>query len=252
MLDAYVDAFSRYLRGGDVGALADFCDDDAELAFLRVYRNGFLRTCTEALASSYPTVSRLVGEECFRTLALRYVELHPPCTASLAAYGESFPRFVEDEHDQHRLDYLPAFAMLDRAWTEVYFAEDAQAPDPNALTAMAGDAEAIPALRFSLAPTVRRLSLAFAALDAWARLRRGDLRQRVEVPRTAEHVLVWRSDGDVSYRLLSAAEHAFVALIAAGRPCGEAAEAALEVDPAFDVAATFASLLHERMLATHD
>jgi len=252
LLEAYVDAFSRYLRSGSVGALAEYCDDDAELSILRVYRNGYLRTCTEALRASYPSIERLLGEECFRMLALHYVDAHPPRAASLAAYGETFPRFLEEAHDLHRLDYLATLATLDRARSEVYFAEDAEAPQPHALAAMAANPDAVIALRCRLAPSVRLLSLAFAVLGAWAELRRGQLPQPLEVGPASEHVLLWRSDGDVSYRPLTAPEHAFIERIASGRSCGEAAEAALEIDPGFDVAATFASLLHERMLLFDD
>ena len=49
MLDAYADAFSRYLRTGTVGALSGFCAEGDDLGRLRVYRNGFLKACIDAL-----------------------------------------------------------------------------------------------------------------------------------------------------------------------------------------------------------
>ena len=124
MLEAYTSAFAGFLRTGRVGPLAGFCAGDADLSRLRVYRNGFLRTCIEALRANYPSVERLVGEERFPALARSYVEAHPPGTASLVEYGEGFPQHVRDTRDVHGLDWLVSFAALDRAWTEVYFAED--------------------------------------------------------------------------------------------------------------------------------
>ena len=52
-------------------------------------------------------------------------------------YGERFPEFVEDASDTHRLAYLAAFARLDRAWSEVFFAED-EVPAAAQRTASSG------------------------------------------------------------------------------------------------------------------
>ena len=248
MLDEYTDAFARYLRTGTVGALSDFCDETADPVRLRVYRNGFLRSCVEALRAGYPSVDRLVGEERFPALARSYVEAHPPRVASLVEYGEDFPRFIEDARDTHRLDYLASFATLDRAWSEVWFAEDA-AVAPSGPSGVLDDAEALMRLRGRLAPWVRLASLDHCALQAWSRLRQGGLGQRIEVPRAPQHVLIRRCGSEVLYRDLERPEHVFIAGIAAGRPCGEAAGAALEADAGFDLVAVFASLLHHRIVA---
>ena len=324
MLDEYTAAFARYLRTGAVGALSGFCAGDADLSRLRVYRNGFLKACIEALRASYPSVERLVGEERFPALARPYVEAHPPRAAGLVEYGEDFPRFIEDARDAHRLDWLASFAALDRAWSEVCFAEDpdpgggaaetvpaggvpgddagahagpdrrpartgkprsrrqgsggqarrpartgkpAPAPEPGgpgspgvpgtpgtpgpaADPGLPAGAEALMNLRGRLSPWVRLVSLEYRALHAWSELRRGGrLGPGTEVRRMPQQVLIWRSGAGMLYRDLAPPEHAFFAGVAAGRPCGEAAGAALDVDPAFDPVAAFASLLHHRMLA---
>ena len=51
------------------------------------------------------------------------------------------------------------------------------------------------------------------------------------------------------YRDLTRPEHAFIAGVAVGRSCAEAAGTALEVDAGFDLVATFASVLHHRILS---
>ena len=252
MLDEYTAAFARYLRTGATGALSGFCAGDADLSRLRVYRNGFLRACIEALRANYPSVERLVGGERFPALARPYVEAHPPRAASLVEYGEDFPRFIEDARDTHRLGWLASFATLDRAWSEVCFAED---PDPGGAAAgtvpagdVPADAEALMNLRGRLSPWVRMVSLDYRVLHAWSELRRGGLGQRAEVRRTPQRVLIWRSGAEMLYRDLTPPEHSFFTRVAAGRPCGEAVGAALDIDATFDPVATFASLLHYRML----
>lgn len=245
MLDEYTDAFGRYLRTGTVGALSGFLAGNADPARLRVYRNGFLKACIEALRASYPSVERLVGAERFSALARPYVDAHPPRTASLVEYGERFPKFVEDTSDTHRLAYLAAFAMLDRAWSEVFFAEDAAV----AAGGLPADPGAVMNLRGRLSPRARMVSLDHRALDAWSELRQEGLGQRTEIRPVPQQVLVWRDAGQVLYRDLARPEHVFLGCVAAGQRCGDAAGEALRIDAGFDLAGTFASLLHHRILA---
>ena len=274
MLDEYTGAFARYLRTGTVGALSTFCAEDADLSRLRVYRNGFLRACIEALRANYPSVERIAGEERFPALARAYVEAHPPRDAALVWYGEDFPRFLEGAREVHGLDCLASCAALDRAWTEVHFAADDRAdtavlpsshgspsqgvppaPDSASSTAIGAvadipaDAEALMNLRGRLSPWVRLVSVDCTVLDMWSRLRRGAPGPRTEVRRTPQHVLIWRSGAEMLYRGLTLPEHAFVAAVAAGRSCGEAAGAALDLDAEFDLVTTFASLLRHHMLS---
>ena len=250
MLDEYTTAFARYLRTGTVGGLPDFCAEGADPTRLRIYRNGFVKACVEALRASYPSVDRLVGKEGFQALARPYVEAYPPHVASLVEYGEDFPRFIEDTRETHRLDSLGSFATLDRAWSEVCFAEDAPAATEAIGPAGAsGDAEALMVLRGRLAPWVRLVSLDHCALHAWSRLRQGGPGQRIEVRRAPQQVLIWRRDAEILYRAPDPPEYTFIARIAAGRPCGEAAGAAVEAGAEFDLVATFASLLHHRILS---
>ena len=289
LLDEYTGAFSRYLRTGEVGTLFEFCAEDADPARLRVYRNGFLKACIEALRANYPSVERLVGEERFAALARPYVDAHPPRTAGLVEYGEGFPKFIEDTSDTHRLAYLASFAVLDRAWSEVYFAEDADVPAAAAGTALSdgvsgdagtpvysgqrpvppegrpvpkpngsdegGPASGLPAdpetlmnLRGRLSPRVRMVSLDYHVLDAWSRLRQGGLGDRTEIRPVAQQILIWRDGAQVLYRDLARPEHVFLACVAVGQSCGEAAGAALDIDAGFDLVAAFASLLHHRIL----
>jgi len=248
LLDEYTGAFARYLRTGTVGTLSDFCEADADLTRLRVYRNGFLRACIDALRASYPSVERLTGEERFPALARPYVEAHPPGTASLVEYGEGFAQHVRDTRDVHGFDWLAAFAALDRAWTEVYFSEDGGV-EATPSDGVPGDAEALMNLRGRLSPRVRLVSLDFAVLGAWSRLRQGESGPRAEIRQAPQHVLVWRSREEMLYRDLAVPEHAFISGIAEGWSCGEAAGAALDLDAEFDLVATFASLLHHRMVS---
>ena len=248
MLEEFTSAFSVYLRTGRVEALSEFCAKDADLSRLSVYRNGFFRACVEALRANYPSVDRLVGEARFPALARPYVEARPPRSASLVEYGRGFARYIRDARDMHGLDWLASFAALDRAWTEVNFSEDC----PGEVVprgSIPSDAEALMNLRARLSPWVRLVLADYRVLDVWSRVRRGVLGQRVEIQPAPQRVLIWRSGAEMRYRELALPEHTFVAGVAAGQPCGEAAGAALEIDEGFDLVATFALLLHHHMLS---
>ena len=248
MLEAFTNAFSGYLRTGTVGPLSDFCAEGADLSRLRVYRNGFLRACIEALRANYPSVDHLAGETRFPALARPYVEARPPRTASLVEYGKGFAHYIRDAREMHGLDYLASFAALDRAWTEVHFSEDGPrevAPHGG----ISGDAEALMNLCGRLSPRVRLVLVDYRVLDVWSRIRQGVFGQRVEIRPEPQRVLIWRSGTEMLFRDLTLPEHAFIAGVAAGKPCGEAAAAALEIDAEFDLVAAFASLLHHHMLS---
>ncbi len=64
---------------------------------LAIHRNNFRVTLTAALASVFPAVRNLVGEECFAAIAGRFVERHPPATPVLSAYGAAFPGFLDSQ-----------------------------------------------------------------------------------------------------------------------------------------------------------
>ena len=249
MLDGYCTAFTQFLHTGRREALARHLDDGAEPAFLDVYRNGFLKTCTQVLRASYPAVAELIGEACFASLARRYVDAHPPRSASLVEYGGSFAAIVEETREIHGLAYLGCIARLDRAWTEVYFAADSGDDRGIAADALAALGEdAIARARGRLADCVRLLTLEFSALDAWARLRRGALRSPTPIASEPIEAIVWRRGDEIRFRALGAPEHALAAGIAAGKSCADAAADAVALDADFDVGAAFASLLAQRLL----
>ena len=246
MLDGYFQAFSQFLVGGQRDALAPYLEDGTEVAFLDIYRNGFLKSCIGVLRASYPSVERITGESRFTSLARLHVDAHPPRGACLAEYGREFPAIIDETRHLHGVAHLGCMARLDRAWTEAYFAADETGAEPGALTGMSEDA--IAQLRGRLVPRARLVSLEHRVLDTWARLRTDVPATRESVPRAPQHALVWRRGEDVAYRNLALPQHALIAGIDAGRPFADCALAALEQDASFDVAVEFASLLSDRML----
>src|SRR6266542_3456863 len=85
-------AFAAHLLGADSGDLA-----------------------AEALATTFPTVQALVGEDFFRMLARAFVGQSPPNQPVLAEYGAGFPAFIAGHDAARDLPYLADIARLDWA-----------------------------------------------------------------------------------------------------------------------------------------
>ncbi|MEZ5722575.1 MAG: DNA-binding domain-containing protein [Paracoccaceae bacterium] len=56
-----------------------------------VYRNNVVVSLSEALATGFPVVRKLVGEAFFSAMAGVFVRAHPPRSPVLTMYGEGFP-----------------------------------------------------------------------------------------------------------------------------------------------------------------
>jgi hypothetical protein len=74
-------------------ALACSINDDREITAserLRIYQNNFTLSLTELLSATYPAVEKLVGEECFKTVARFHVLHNPLVQADVSFYGAEF------------------------------------------------------------------------------------------------------------------------------------------------------------------
>ncbi len=62
---------------------------------LSIYRNNTFITLTEALASTFPIVKELVGEDFFDFTAKEFIKNHPPMQGPLFEYGDNFSQFLD-------------------------------------------------------------------------------------------------------------------------------------------------------------
>jgi hypothetical protein len=249
MLDAYFNAFERYLTTGETTAIAEFIDEQANPAFLSVYRNGFLKTCTDGLIANYPVVRAIVGEDYFHSLARAYVDQYPPTRGTLVGYGERLADFIRQLEKEHGLDYLADAAAIDAAWLESYFADEGLPLAPADMEHMDTKGTDVTAVRVHLTPHVQLVRIENGIVDTWARLRdQGELTEGVALTKGAQLAMLWRLDGRVHIKALDDAESAFISTLADVATLGDAAARAYAVDASFDLAETFAALLRNNIL----
>jgi hypothetical protein len=205
-----------------------------------VYRNNVTVSLINALAATYPAVQRITGADFFRAMARFHIRETPPTSPLLFEYGRDFPAFIERYEYAQSLPWLADVARIERAWLDAYHAADAAPFSPIALSKVAPDQLAD--LVFTTHPATRIMRSSFAAVTIFAANRGTEPAGTIDAA-TPEDALITRPDFDVAVRLLPPAGAIFLACLMSGRSLGDAAAAALDCSPAFDLATNIAGLI---------
>jgi len=251
--DLQADVIDALFERSDTAAAHVLARGLAPERRIGIYRHNMFDSLTVALAAVYPTVAALVGDGFFRFAAHAYVVAHPSRSGNLHDFGGELPGFLERFEPARSLPYLPDCARLDWAWHTVFHTDSARAGDVGATLmrlARMPDEERL-AVHLGWQPAARLVASAFPILRIWqmnqAPLPDADGAPVIDLDVGGEDVLVIQRAGEVFLQRLVPAEHALLDALSRGLPLGEAVEAALAVDPAFDVAAAVA---HHLSLAT--
>jgi hypothetical protein len=205
-----------------------------------VYRNNVTVSLISALEANFPAMRRLVGDEFFAGMAREFVRKHPPKSRLMAEYGAGMAGFIETIESLAAYPFIPDVARLERIWLDSYHEADAPVLDGAELAKL--DPEALFASRFVIHPAARLFASPFAAVTIM-----GANRSEGDVPAIdasmPEFGLVTRPALQVDVRKISASSHLFLTKLVEGHSLSEAAEAALDADAAFDLAANLQGML---------
>lgn len=211
-----------------------------------VYRNTVMKGCIDTLEANFPSITRLVGREWFRAAAALHVAEHPPTDGRLLRYGDEFVGFLQNFEPAREMPYLAGVARLDRFWTEVHVAADAQAVNGADLSALAPErlGEAVltphPAARWQWFGDQPIYSIWLRNSSPLATPAEYD---DSEIAWHGEGALLTRRADAVVSQPASEAACAFLDACASGAPLGEAAAAAMAIQPGVDLADMLATLL---------
>jgi hypothetical protein len=205
-----------------------------------VYRNNVTVSLIEALAAIYPAVQRLTGADFFRAMARFHIRETPPTSPLLFNYGRDFPAFIARYEHARSLPWLADVARIERAWLDAYHAADAPPLPPSALAAVVPDRLA--GLVFTAHPATRVVRSHFAAVTIFAANREVATADRIDSS-TPEDALITRPEFDVVVRRLPPGGAIFASSLMSARLLGEAAAAAIDMTPDFDIAANIAGLI---------
>jgi hypothetical protein len=207
-----------------------------------VYRNNVQSSLINALADSYPVVSRLVGEEFFRAMAQLYVQAFAPTSPLINDYGSDFSGFIEHFSPAASVPYLADVARLERLRVMAYHATDANAVDPAQIAAALGAPEALAQLRIHLHPSTFTLNSAYAVVALWAAHQADAPPENLE-PYHPQSALVLRNGLEVEVFAVDVGTTTFIHSLQNNRPLGQAVTDALNVAPAFDLSQCLALLI---------
>ncbi len=213
-----------------------------------VYKNNVTVSLIEAMATAFPVIEKIVGEEFFAAMAREFVRAHPPASPLLMFYGEAFPDFLANFAPVAHLPYLPDVATLELARREAYHAADADPLAPDFLGAIAPEQLGLTTIAFH--PSARLLDAEHPALSLWEWNSAEDESERPMLPGHGESILVARPELTVEMRRLPPGGYQFLSALADGNPLGAAAEAGA-ADPEFDLTANISGLLECRIATAY-
>jgi uncharacterized protein len=200
---------------------------------LAIYRANVVASATKALGAAYPVVRQVVGETFFDGLARAYQRRHPSTSGDLSDYGAGFAAFVAEFAHTQSLPYLPDLACLEWAVHRAYGAEDAKAWDPQVLAQLAPAKQS--AIRFEWAAGTAIVDSNFPIARIW-HIHQSDFDGEFGVDWSVRQCALVSRDGfRVVVSVLGASDAAFIASSLVGAALGASAQAALAVEPGFDL-----------------
>jgi len=214
--------FQRYLLGEDSAVVEQHVVGTQKVPVatrLGIYGDGYCSRLVEALEANFPILSKLLGEDDFRTLGTAYVRSHDSLFFSIRYYGDALAGFLETDPAYAGAPVLAELARWEWAMTEVFDAADADPIGVEALGRVAPESWA--GLRFDWHPSVRRLALAWNAPQIWKAV--GDDVEPPEVEFSPSSVtwLLWRQNLRTYFRSLQPAEAAALDAARKGQSFGE-------------------------------
>ena len=214
---------------------------------LQVYRNNVVESLTGALRAVYPVVEKLVGDGFFRYAVHEYLRAHRPRSGNLHDFGDAFASFLAGFAPAAELPYLPDVARLEWVWHQAFHAADAPAFDLARLGTV--PAEQHSALRFVLHPSACLLKSDFPIVRIFEINQEGyDSDTSVDLADGGVRVLVIRRGLTVYVEPLADGEAELLAALTGQQPLGAAVQAALAVQPEFDLTGTLAGHLRRGTL----
>jgi hypothetical protein len=203
---------------------------------LAVYRNNVMSSLIKVVAARFPAVRRVLGEYRFLESVRRFIAAEPPRSPLLLDYGDAFPQFLRSSGSEA---CIADIADLEVASGNAYHAADAVSLPPQAFAAI--PAERLAGLRLTFHPSVSLLQSRFPIVSLWqAKQEAGGVALPQERPEAA---LIARPMLEVQVWNLPPGGFAFFTALRRGAIMAEAAQAAMDAAPDFDLAVNLSVMI---------
>ena len=266
-LQNYHDAFSEYLLTGNVEQISQFIDLDYEnkaFNFLKIYRNGFLKTSIEALSNNFPVTANILTNDIFKQLAREYVLQCPASKGTMTAYGETFPSFLK-EHCHLPTDQaiiLSQLAQLDYVWLSTLYKKKSEGLNAYKVQQYNQNGIDIEMLSLTINSDCQIVQCSQPSIEFWQKLKLDQTNDSLNsntalstfkqlslsTNKNQDHLLFWQSNNQVMMRTLNDDEYFFLKSIQDNGKLGESAQATVEQYPNADIAVIFSQILSNEIL----
>lgn len=169
---------------------------------LGIYYDGYRLRIIEALASSYPKLKQLLGDDLFDTVARNYITEYPSTYRNMRWYGGNMQTHLQNTLPQHPI--AAEMANLEWALSLAFDAEDTPTISLNDLAAIPPEDWA--ALKFSFQPALQTVRFRWNIIAIWKAL---DIEETPPAPlqeSTYTSWLIWRKALNSHFRSITETE----------------------------------------------
>ena len=209
-----------------------------------VYRNNVTLSLISVLASTYPVVEEIVGDEFFATMAREFALSHLPQSPVMINYGEEFPDFLKTFVPVKELPYLSDIARLEWHRNTVYHGANASSVTIEALGEY--KEEDVPNLSFELHPTFALVKSDYPIVTIWQAHQQDNPPEFLKgvTMEQGEAALIIRPELDVLINQVSIGTYEFLQSLNKGLSFSLSVEQAIAIEPSFDIPANLAGLFN--------
>ncbi|PIZ03608.1 MAG: DUF2063 domain-containing protein, partial [Gammaproteobacteria bacterium CG_4_10_14_0_8_um_filter_38_16] len=132
---------------------------------LEIYENAYRLRLQEALATSYPSIKKYLGNKSFEKLCSAYIDHFPSSYRSIRWFGDKLDLFLQQQSKYKKMPHLSELATLEWKSAYVFDAENASVLQLNEMASLSPDLWLT--VKFKVHPTVQRINLSCNIVPIW-------------------------------------------------------------------------------------
>jgi hypothetical protein len=204
-----------------------------------VYRNNVVVSLMDAMASNFPSLLAIMGEDNFKRVIRNFILNHPPSLPMMQQYGRELPGFLENFKPLAKSPFLKDVAQAELSWINAFHAKDDAILTAEELQSV--DAEKVMELVFEPHPAFHIISSLYPVTDLF------EARNLWPKPgldiANAQTLIITRPYFECFTNNVDKHTETFLSLVAAATPLGEAISITSEKFNGFDATHGISTML---------
>lgn len=200
------ELFQHYLLKGDEKISRNIAGNNPGFIKERlgIYGDSYHLRLIAALASNFPALEALAGEELFEQFAKEYIAIYPPVKYTARYYGDKLNQYLAKTKPYSERPELAEIAMISWAHGETMDAADDPILQVSEMSAI--PPEAWPNMHLSVHPSVQTLDLITNSPEIWAAVNQNHPLPEITISQEPITWVMWRKDLNSFYRPLTTIE----------------------------------------------